>query len=434
MKFEHYILESTSGLAAWNKYFKGKEVKTTLNKEAAVYNSNGEKTGVVLDVGETVDVMDIEPSKDRNTLLATVKVGTSMVRIPFNTIAKPITKGASEKLRINATTLTNGAKTEMVTMMHKTFSAKIFTSSKEMAVIISNAVSNHRLLPDNVKLVLTRYLEQSSYKTIDWSGVDDMTQVNELGKYLGELVIGLLALNGELAISGALKKGERVSFVVPDDPSFSGVDSLFIRKQDGSIIAISSKFGVGAKASFFSNLLPTLVQNQKMVKNKTLKKLVDIVIQNGLNPNKQGKEILYRWGFDNLLNMKVNSSQVYVDIRKGDDTPDIQKVVAAINKGTWKLDGDIKKIQKLLPNSLTAFFSRSLSYMLNRDKQAIDEMITVLGAKDYWQANLNIQSWKNGQVEFGFVRSGTASLSIIGSKAAMGDITASQGMVNYLLK
>lgn len=434
MRFETYLTEATTGLASWNKHFKGKEVLTTLNKDAFIYDSDGKKTQDKIDVGSTVTVLDIEPEKIGNSLLASIKYNTSIVKIPFNTIAKPITKGATEKLRINATNLTHGAKTETVTMFHKTFEAKIFTSSAELATIINSAVNNHKLIPDDIKLILTRYLEQKSFRTIEWGDSVDDSVMNELGKYLGELVIGLLALNGEISISGALGAGDVASFVVPDDPAFSGVDSLFIKKKDGTVVAISSKFGVGAKASFFSNLLPTLVNNKKNVKNKTLSKLIDIVERNSLNPTRQGKEILYRFGFENILKMKIDPMKVYTDIRKGVDSPEVQQVMDKINRNSWKLEGNEKQIKGKLPMSLTSFFSRSLSYMLNNDKKAIDEMILVLGAKDYWQANLDIAKWKQGNIVFKFVRSGTAELTIIGSKAAIGDITGSQGMVNYLLK
>lgn len=331
MRYYNFLLEATTGLTSWNKHFRGKEVDTTLKDDAYIYDSLGNKTRDKIDVGSTITVLNIEPEKIKGTLLASIKYRTNIFKIPFNSIAKPITRGATEKLRINATNLTHGARTETVTLFNKTFDAKIFKSAKELATIINSSVGNHQLIPENIKEILKVYLEQSSYRNIQWDDEIDSSQVNELGKYLGELVIGLLALNGELSISGVLRSGDVESFVVPDDPSFSGVDSLFIKKKDGSVVAISSKFGVGAKASFFSNLLPTLIKNKQNVKNRTLLKLVDITLKYGLNPSKQGKEILYRFGFDNILGLKVDPMKVYSDIRKGETSKEVQSVISKIS-------------------------------------------------------------------------------------------------------
>ena len=435
MRLERYLTEATTGFSSWKKYFKDQEVKTTLNKDAIVYDNDGNKTDTIIPIGSTITVLDLPLQKIKNTLLSNVKFNTSIVKIPFNTISKPITKGATEKLRINATNMTRGAKTETVTLANKTFEAKIFTSVEELSSIINSSIGGNKLIPDNIKSILSKYLNQTSFKNIEWDGSITNDQINELGKYLGELIIGLLTLNGELVIPGALSSKDKVSFVVPDDPSFSGVDSMFIKKADGTVIAISSKFGIGAKASFFSNLLPVLIKNKQNVRSKILKQLIDITEKGSLNPNRQGKDILYKFGFDEILGLgKMNPMEVYVNIRKGNDTPEVKKVINMIMNGNWKIEGNLSRIKSMLPNSLTSFFSRRLSYMINTDRQAIDELLTVLGVKDFWQANLNIKDWQKGIVSFKISKSDSMSLTIIGSKASMNDITGSQGMVNYLLK
>lgn len=435
MRLFRYLTEATTGLDSWRKHFAGNSTRTTLNSDSYIYDIEGNKTKDFIPVGSEVVVIDITPEKLKGTLLATVQHKGNTVKIKFNNIAKPLKGGASEKLRINATNLTYGANVETVTLMNKTFEAKVFSSATDLSVIIQNSLDKHDLIPNYLKQNVSQYLQQRTFKTINWDDNVSDSEKNELGKYLGELIIGLMGLNGEISIPGTLSANEVDSFVVPDDPSFSGVDSLFIRKKDGSIVAISSKFGVGAKASFFSNLLPTMVKNRQMVSSRTLKILTDIVIKNSLNPSKQGKEILYTFGINHILGLKINNPmQVYYDIIKGKETEEVKMVLDKIKSKRWNLEGDYNKVIKLLPMSLTSFFSRSISYLLNNDKDAIDDMIKVLGVKDYWQANLDINSWKKGNVKFSFKRSGKAELTIIGSKAAIGDIKGSQGMLNYLLK
>jgi hypothetical protein len=64
----------------------------------------------------------------------------------------------------------------------------------------------------------------------------------------------------------------------------------------------------------------------------------------------------------------------------------------------------------------------------------MEVMLEILSGKNYWQANLNMSSWDKGDVKFSLVNSGKSKLEIIGNKAAMTDLDATQGMINYVLK
>ena len=72
---------------------------------------------------------------------------------------------------------------------------------------------------------------------------------------MGELLIGYLALIGG---SGSAPWGKAKRFLIPADPSFCGVDSWI---DDGETVwPVSSKFGHGAAASVFSNILPLAIR------------------------------------------------------------------------------------------------------------------------------------------------------------------------------
>jgi hypothetical protein len=71
---------------------------------------------------------------------------------------------------------------------------------------------------------------------------------------------------------------------------------------------------------------------------------------------------------------------------------------------------------------------------LNDDRVSKDIVTNILSGKDFYQANLDISKWKKGEVYFKLLHSGKASVSFIGSKAAINDIDAKQGLVNYELK
>jgi hypothetical protein len=68
---------------------------------------------------------------------------------------------------------------------------------------------------------------------------------------------------------------------------------------------------------------------------------------------------------------------------------------------------------------------------LNSDGKSVEAMIEILAGKNFWQANLDIMEWKKGNIKYRMVSSGKASVQIIGSKSAIDDIDAKQGMVNY---
>ena len=61
-------------------------------------------------------------------------------------------------------------------------------------------------------------------------------------------------------------------------------------------------------------------------------------------------------------------------------------------------------------------------------------MLDVLAGKEFYQANLNIDRWKKGEIIYSLTKSGDVSINIIGSKSAITDIDAKQGLINYELK
>jgi hypothetical protein len=109
-------------------------------------------------------------------------------------------------------------------------------------------------------------------------------------------------------------------------------------------------------------------------------------------------------------------------------TPEAKQVLDIIKKSADK------KIVDKLPYSMTAFFSRSMADRLNSDPKSVAAMVEILAGKNFWQANLDIAEWKKGKVKYRMVPSASATIQIIGSKSAIDDIDAKQGMVNYELR
>jgi hypothetical protein len=356
-------------------------------------------------------------------------------------------KGATENLGIQASNLILGGKSEKLTINGQDgVSCKTFTDIKTLHKSVldymkkSNKVGNH--IVDSVD----GWFKSASLKNFDWQ--DDSFQdseINELGKYLGEIIIGAVALkNKSSLISQNPFNGKAKKFIVPDDPSFSGVDSA-VMLNDGTLVPISSKAGVGAKASIFTNFLPKVIDKQKLPKS-VIKDLVESAKRAGITRSKldakQGsKEIVYEYGVRDILGLSKSQVSdpyaVYTEIRQGslcgiltDFSAPPLKVISAIANHK-----DIpNNVKDALPLSVTSAFNREIARRLNEDKVSQDIVANILAGKNFYQANLDLNKWKKGEVYFKLLLSGNAKTSFIGSKAAINDIDAKQGLVNYELK
>lgn len=121
---------------------------------------------------------------------------------------------------------------------------------------------------------------------------------------------------------------------------------------------------------------------------------------------------------------------VYEAVKNGEMTEDRYRVSREIRLLGETVD---PRIIDYLDSSMTAFFSRSTAKALNTCPKSMEQMRRILIKKDYWQVNLDKAAWRKGVIKFSFINSGEAKLQINGSKAAMNDITGSQGMINYRL-
>lgn len=428
----------------WKKYFSDVAVETTIKAKS------GKQVSVLDQKGKSIDVLD---DGYKITVPAT-KIYSPKYYVIYNkngnlksgyvdqaNVAKPIpTKGATETLGVRAETLTKYGESKKIKFAGNDVKVKFFKTHKQLAKSIMKGLEENRKVSEGIVEVFETYFSMEDYVSLMWTGEVAPNEINELGKYVGEVIIGLLALKGDTsAFMPQFYKGKISGFAVPDDPSFTGVDS-FLLMSDGEIIPISSKYGVGAKASLFANLLPKALNYYDDLPPSVLKSLCasakDAKITAATLESKRGsKEILYTHGIKRILKLNiVKPYDVFTDIKTKKTlsklSPDSRKVVSAIQA----YPGVDKKIIDALPQSVTAFFSREIANQLNADKKSVTAMLEILAGKNYWQANLDINRWRLGIVTYKMVNSGKASINVIGSKAAINDIEAKQGMINYELK
>jgi hypothetical protein len=348
-------------------------------------------------------------------------------------------KGASENLGIQADTLIRGGKIEKRILNGIEIPCVIFRSKKELVNSILTSLKNNKNVGPHIYDAMAEYFD-SDLKKINWNESFRPSDINEIGKYIGELIIGVVVLDNKspgIIDNTIFRKKKIKEFIVPNDPSFSGVDSAFVC-DDGEIIPISSKLGVGAKASIFTNLLPKVMARGKVQKSvigdiAAAANRAGITIDT-LNAKRGSKDVLYEYGMREILNISPRdikkAIEVYNDAKANKITDKVQKTILAIRENK----NIEKKLKEQLPKTITAVFSREASKRLNNDKVSLEIVEEVLAGKNFYQANLVLSKFLKGEIFFKVLVSGKAKVSFTGSKAAMNDLTAAQGMLNYELK
>lgn len=433
---------ASTGRDKFLKYFKNIKVSTKIKLGAgksstAIYDQSGKSIGS-LDNNHPITVLPTTEYSARYLVETTLNNKKIQVYVPESAVAKPIdtTKGATEVLGVQSNTLINGG--TYVTMRYgdKEVSGRAFRTAKSLASsIMFGLETNPNVNRDNSGIIeaFEGYFKQTNPSTIKWNAEIPPNEINELGKYIGELLLGYIALKTNSSpFSGTPKE-----FFVPDDPSFKGVDS-FLTTTSG-MFPISNKFGVGAKASFFGNLLPTALDNyNKLPSPSVIKDICDVakslrITSDNLLNNRGAKQIVYEYGVRKILNLpsKVvkDSYDVYTTIKAGKTTPEIDAVTKVI-----KSKSSNTAIKSGTPITTTSFFNRTIADQLNADTKSIQYLIEVMAGKGFYQANLNIDKWRKGEISYSITKSDKASLAIIGSKSAINDIEAKQGLINYELK
>jgi len=370
-----------------------------------------------------------------------------------------------ESLGIRAETLITLGSQEEVQHLGQKVSVKCFTNADQIKKSIIHGMKTNKKVSLQIRKSFETWGEEDHLDKIHWSGYIPDNEKNQLGKYVGEVLTGIVGFKFRSAFkwraSDPLQSTTIKKFCVPTDAAFAGIDVFFILNNNTQI-AISNKYGKGAAASFFNNILPYMMTDYDGPSG-ALNDLV-ILANNTTNNSPQlmerkgapAKVILYKYGFKHILgdtthglnkstvdsinniiiDKSINPYSIYTAIKK--KRKDIQEeqmatITSAVTE--YLRHNHMKEAHDIidnLPNSLTAFFARVTADRLN-ERKPLDHMIDILNGKDFWQANLNNTLWKKGEIDYTLFSSTSVKLEIIGSKGAINDIEMKQGMLNYKL-
>lgn len=415
---------STSGKAKWTKYFAASDVTTRLvskDQFVAVLTPSHD----VEKVASNTQIIVPQASKYSSKYLIKFDIDR-LGYVPERFVAKPISSGATEELRIKTHDFFDVCKKDVIK-----FNGEDVPVYRE-----ANAVGFEGWFIDQLHDRLPRYKLppidgrnrwfaaelawsiQSNTK-IDWGPAPE-NHINEYGKYLGEVVYAVQQLN----------KPEVESVSVPQSAKFGTVDS-FVHYANGHTVGVSNKYGSGAKASFFSNILPHFTDKFLEVQDYDHGVLGEIA-EYGLSC-KTAKEILYHWGFYSFLGYNpeyIDCMEIYKQIADGKCPPKFIQSVTPLAEHLRVED----QVIDMLPHSLTSMFSREMAKRLNACPESMRLMDEYLQSKGFIQANLNMADWKKGNINYYVTTPDQWDLKIVGNKSAISSIKANQGMVNYQLK
>lgn len=465
---------ATTGKAKWEKYFKDNEVETYIKANSSnskdknyVYDLTGLKTGKRLEHGHPITVSKTNIYYDSGPYTNKVLVEYDRGQLGYihiDCIDK--VKNGRATMQIESSKLISLGEDIVVDSLNgqTNVPCKAFKTASDLAKSIINGLENEPSVPDYITEQFTEYFAHdlvSGIKGISWNaGIGDKEK-NTLGAYLGELLIGYMALSRD---TDAFNVPEIVAydidyFAVPTDASFPGIDSFIQYKNKGSNSSggkylISSKAGRGAKASIWNNVMPLIVNAKKknssgwqsLPRNSILKKLVTSFqsVPNGAN---NGKKVVYHFGVNYILGIAANvdtSYSLFRQLKSGklsSENASLVQNARTIQSGLSKQNYPESTKADVTTNlnssgakAMTIFFSRYIADELMRDSAAMNLILSCLSGKKFYQANLNMTRWRAGKIIFSTTHVTNTTIKITGTKSATNNLDANQGTVNYELE
>ena len=480
---------ATKGIDKWKKYFQNQEVETYIKANSSntrnknYLHTQNDAGNLVrakrLEHGHPVTIFQRDIYHESGTFKNMISVdagneGTGWVHI--DCLDK--VKDGRATFQIESTKLINLGDDIIVPMLNEqeNVPCKKFTSAEQLAKSILHGLENEPSVPEYI----TEQVAQFFYDDVDdtgtltgdaqfvWNaGVSDKEK-NQLGVYLGELLIGyMILLKKAVCFANAEIVAYPVEyFAVPKDPSFPGIDSFIQYKNESNNpnagkYLISSKAGKkGASPSVWSNIMPHMKQNPGSLGNSpTLRKLQQICkdVDGGTINGKRSMRYVYRYGVKEILgfnvgpttsdrsqNPTINPDDLFNQLKSGCLTnPVYGKVIrralqiqTSLSSSNFKeaSSSSVTSSLKKCGSGMTAFFSRYISDQLNTDENSKSRMRNAVAGKKMYQAYLDTSKFRKGQIFFSTKKVTTAELEFTGGKSATDLITASQGTVNYTLK
>ncbi len=439
---------ASQGVKKWEKYFSEDSVETICRKESSVYDSDGQFL-FTIDSGTLLKILPTatyEENKIRGMLLLPGIINGENIRIKMNDLDKPvIISNSKEYLGIRTEYLITLGDDLIITLGNNKILCKRFSNEEHLSdSVIEGMKNNHRLNNHQHMIKAIEDLLRKRMDRVPWVSGTTNHQKNDLGKYFGEVLSQILMLGGKVNNFSKIiiDPSRQTGSLFPIDSTFNGFDS-FCEIDSESFIPISSKYGQGAQAQFFSNIYKKAIDMKKYLDGSVIGELVecgeefDIFTSKDFN-NRISKMIIYTYCIRNILRLTrtevPNIIDVYEVIKQNKTSRSLNIIIEKIIdiKDTLNLP---PVIFTLLPESLTSIFLRITANNLGSCKKTIEISKEILSGKNFFQVSLNNNLWINGDIQFNVLDSKMdIDVSFNGSPGSMVDLTAPRGLVTYKLK
>lgn len=327
--------------------------------------------------------------------------------------------GATENLKLKSTHLAKSGRIEFLLLNgKKDVECFTFQKAEDLASSILQEFKDNPRVGLPIIKTFQKYFDGSSIDTFKWNPDVLPSEKNELGKYLGELLIGYQSLKQK-----TVKK-----FVVPNSSRFPGIDCAIIDK-DNKTIGISNKFGTGGKSSFFTSILQKVLIKKIPKGARTLKRLATLATKID-----SPREIVYEWGIRSFLGFTKNEVPDTHQIFKDLATKKISKTTKMVLDRA-KQFCFVEKFGQYLTakegySSLTNYFGFELANQLSKNAEGMEFMHKAL---NFLQASLNISKWVKGEIFYTVNQSSKMKLQIQAGKSSTSDLHTKQGLITFSL-
>jgi hypothetical protein len=317
--------------------------------------------------------------------------------------------GPTENLKIQMATLIKGGHLENYFWGNELIECRVFYSAGQLINSIVDGIQKNHNLSDELKIQISGILRNINSKII-WHASLDISDINELGKYLGECLIGLKSLIDRTA--------DKVLF--PVKSNFPLVDCFLYYK--GQVLPLSMKYGRGANAQLFSILNRF---SDEFFDNDLKRSRIYSLIQSN-NEYKNQRHAVYDFVLNRAMGRNVDPVRVFELAQQNRIEGDLQTICNYIYDTC-----DKKKIIDLLPDSLTTYCAQCAANLLNRCQLTIPVITKYIESIALDQYHLDNKEWLNGNIAFKVKRADASNFKVYYGKSVMKDIRAARGLLTF---
>lgn len=398
----------------WLKYFSQRDVETTTKhnyEKIPVYNSV--YSNEVVDTLGPLHPITVIYSGFYHTRYKIYYDGKYGFISGQKYVAKPKKeKGATENLGIKAIDFLDLGRYDEITWNEKLIPVKIFNDYEQLSNSILHGLDKHQLIS---KEILEDFKVLLKKDKVVWHADIDDDGVHELGKYVGELLFGVLALKGLLYFN-------TTQFAVPLKSNLGLVDSFII--SDNKITPISHKYGAGSPSSLFN-----LLDGYKFDYDQYFSK-GQVVLDDLMYFRRAGvRRSLYYYGSFMILGMPyLDPDKLFKDLKERNYTRDYKIAIKKVESLTTD-----QKILEHLPDTMTYFFATTLTERLRNCYRSMNIIRELYKKQQIMQVNLDKDAWYNGEIKYNLTR-GDPDISLIATKSVFDDLDGKHGMLTFKVK